>query len=139
MALVDINFNPGEKKLLQFGMAAAIMSVVVAVLLYLLKDLSVKWCIVIVALGFVIFLCSRISIKVTKAIYISLIMLTFPIGMAVSFTVLAIFYYLLLTPVGLFFRLIKRDPLRRDFNQPCKTYWLKHRKVDNIKRYFQQF
>jgi hypothetical protein len=52
---------------------------------------------------------------------------------------MAAFYYLLLTPVGLVFRLIGRDPLRRRFDRNATTYWIARRPPETSDRYFHQF
>ena len=59
--------------------------------------------------------------------------------MVVSFVLLAVFYYLLITPVGLFFRLTGRDILQRKFDASAESYWHPRRPAGNIKRYFNQF
>ncbi len=139
MALIEINWHPADKDLRDFGRVAVIATFLLALLLHVIKGLALKWCAVIIGFGLFVFLCSMISIKVTRWIYLGLTLLTFPIGMVVSFILMAAFYYLLLTPVGLFFRLIKRDPLRRKFDPSIGSYWIRRRQADNIKRYFNQF
>jgi hypothetical protein len=62
-----------------------------------------------------------------------------PIGWAVSFILLAAFYFLLLTPLGLFFRLIGRDTLGRKFDPDAESYWLTRQPPKNLDRYFHQF
>lgn len=49
------------------------------------------------------------------------------------------FYFLLLTPLGLLFRLIGRDPLCRKFDSDVKSYWLTHKSPKNLDSYFHQF
>ena len=139
MALIEINFNPTDKELRSFGRAGVIAFLLITILLYVIKGLAVKWCFVIVGAGVLCFLCSIISTRLTRWIYVGLTLLTVPIGTTISFLVLAIFYYFLLTPTGLIFRLIGRDSLHRKFDQNANSYWLAHRDADNIKRYFNQF
>ena len=139
MSLVVINWQPGAKQLRSFGKVALIASVVLAILLFVIKGLAIKWCAAIVFAGCLIFLCSIVSIKLTRAIYLTLTLLTVPIGTAVSFILLAACYYLLLMPVGLFFRLIGRDGLKRKFDSTQASYWIERHPPDNLERYFHQF
>lgn len=139
MSLININWNPADKDLRNFGRIAIIASLLVAILLYAIKGLALKWCAIIVVLGFFIFLCSILSTNLTRWIYLGLTLITFPIGMVVSFVLLAVFYYLLITPVGLFFRLTGRDILQRKFDASAGSYWHPRRPAGNIKRYFNQF
>ena len=139
MSLMKINWNPVPKELRNFGRIAAVAMTLLAISLYGIKGLAMRWCLIIVAAGFLFFLCSKISIRLTKWIYLGLILLTFPIGIVVSFVLLAAFYYLLLTPIGLVFRLMGRDSLRRKFDSTAKSYWIPRRPAGNVSRYFHQF
>ncbi|MHC4587264.1 MAG: SxtJ family membrane protein, partial [Planctomycetota bacterium] len=111
MSLIEIDWNPKRKQLRSFGKIALAASVVISLLLYLLKGVAIQWCLIIFTFGCMVFIISMISIKLTKMIYLGMIILTMPIGFVVSFIVMAAFYYLLLAPLGLIFRLIGRDPL----------------------------
>lgn len=137
--MIEINWHPQHKELRNFGIISLIASAILSLLLYLLKDLAIQWILVITGAGFAIFLCSLISAKLTRIIYLALILITFPIGWMISFILMAIFYFLILTPLGLVFRLMGRDPLRRKFDPKAKSYWLSRKPADTIDRYFHQF
>jgi len=139
MPLININLKPNKKDLRLFGRAALIASILITILLFLIKGLALKWCAVIVGVGVAICFCSIISIRLTRWIYLGLTWLTFPIGLIISFILLAIIYYCLLTPLGLIFRLIGRDSLQRKFEKSAKSYWISHSPCDNTERYFRQF
>lgn len=139
MSLIKINLKPTDKDLRLFGRAAVIASLLIAAVFYLVKGLAIQWCVVIVGVGVLIFVCGMVSLTLVRWIYLGLTMLTFPIGLVISFLVLAIFYYGLLTPLGLFFRLLGRDPLRRKFDKAAKSYWIPHRPCESNERYFSQF
>jgi len=137
--MIEINWHPKRKELRNFGIIAMIASAIISLLLYLLKDLGIQWILVITCIGFAIFLCSLISAGLTRIIYIVLILITLPIGWVMSFILLAIFYFLILTPLGLVFRLTGRDPLHRKFDSMTESYWLRRQPPDTIDRYFHQF
>jgi cellulose synthase/poly-beta-1,6-N-acetylglucosamine synthase-like glycosyltransferase len=139
MALIEVNWNPTPKDLRSFGKIALIATCILAALLYVIKDLAIQWLFVIITLGLVIFISSLISLKITRLIYITLTAVTLPIGMAVSFIVMAVFYYLIITPLGLLFRIIGRDSMKRGFDSNAQSYWVKHRPNKNLERYFHQF
>jgi hypothetical protein len=139
MSMIEINWRPGRKELRNFATVALIASVIVSLLLYVLKGLAVQWVTLILAAGFITFLSSFICLKITRIIYLGLILLTFPIGYAVSFILLAAFYFLLLTPLSLFFRLIGRDILCRKFDSNAESYWLSRQPPKNLDNYFHQF
>jgi hypothetical protein len=139
MSLIEINWSPNRKELRMFGIISLIASVLISLLLYVLKGLGIQWMAIIIFIGIVIFLSSLISFKLTRGIYLGLILVTMPIGLVVSFVLLAIFYFLLLTPVGLLFRLMGRDALGRKFDSAADSYWLIRRPPDSLDRYFHQF
>ena len=139
MSLATINWNPDRRMLRSFGLIALIATFGLAILLNLLKGVSIQWCTIIVAAGLVIFIISRLSLKLTKIIYLALTIITLPIGIAVSFVVLALFYFLVLTPVGLFFRIISRDLLGLKFRTSRNSFWTKCARSTTLERYFHQF
>ena len=139
MSLIEINWHPNYKQLRAFGIIAFIALAIMSLLLYLLKGLAVKWALTIFGVGFTIFLSSSIFPKLTRMIYVGLMIVTLPIGLVVSLTLLAVFYFLLLTPLALFFRLIGRDPLRRKFDSTTNTYWLRRCPPESLDRYLHQF
>ncbi|MHC4195738.1 MAG: hypothetical protein ACYSYU_06205 [Planctomycetota bacterium] len=139
MSLMEINWNPADKELRNFGKIAITASVLAAVLLYLTNNLALRWCVIIAGIGLICFLSSILSITLARWIYLGLTLITFPIGIAVSSVLLAIFYYLLLTPIGLIFRLMRRDSLRRKFDPDAKSYWIVRKLPDNLKHYFNHF
>jgi hypothetical protein len=139
MSFVEINWHPKRKQLRSFGKIALVITAIISLLLYKLKGVSIPWALAIFAVGFTIFLISMISSRLTRMIYVVLMAVTFPIGLVVSFTLLAIFYFLLLAPFGLIFRLMGRDALCRKFDATAESYWLSRRGPEGPEQYFRQF
>ena len=139
MAIIEVNWNPGRKDLRIFGTAALIATVILGYLLHSKKDLPLQWALVIVAFGLVVFVGSLVLPKPTKVIYVIMVSLALPIGLVISTVLMTAFYYLLLTPLGLFFRLVGRDELELKFDRNKTSYWVKRRPPKSLKRYFNQF
>jgi hypothetical protein len=139
MALVEVNWNPDRRQLRLFGIGALVILTAVALLLHWLRGLSAPWASAVIGVGLAFFVLSMVSLKLTRVVYVGLTAATFPIGTVVSFVLLASFYFLLLTPVGLFFRLIGRDSLHRRFDRDATTYWVVRRNAETSNRYFHQF
>lgn len=74
-----------------------------------------------------------------RPVYVVWMVLAFPIGWTISFLVLALMYYGLFTPIGLFFKLIGRDPLERTLRPELETYWTPKETPADPRRYFKQF
>ncbi len=139
MAIIEANWNPSRKDLRIFGIAALVATVILACLLHLRKGLPLPWAMGIVAFGLVVFVGGLILPKPTKVIYVIMVSLALPIGLVISTVLMTAFYYLLLTPVGLFFRLVGRDELELKFDRGRESYWVKRRPPESLKRYFNQF
>jgi hypothetical protein len=56
-------------------------------------------------------------------VYRLLLVVAFPLGFVVSWLLLALVYYLLFTPVALWFKLIGRDKMQRRPDPAAATYW----------------
>jgi hypothetical protein len=139
MSLVSINWNPTRKDLNGFRLMAVGAGLLAAVLLYTLKHLDIRWCAGVALVGMAIGLSGFVSLKLTRTIYVAMLAVTLPIGFVVSLVLMAVFYFGLITPVGLVFRLIGRDALRRRFEPQTRTYWIPHERTTKPERYFQQF
>ncbi len=82
---------------------------------------------------------SLVAPRANRPLWIALTLAAFPIGYAVSFALLAIVFFGVLTPVSLVFRLIGRDALRRRFDPAAKSYWIERSDDTPLERYFRQF
>ncbi len=139
MSLIEINWHPEDKQLRGFGWIALTATAAIAIILHFWKGLPVGWAAALFAFGIVTFVLSLISLKATRFIFLAMTLITAPIGLAVSFFVLSVFYFLLLTPLGLVFRLVSRDPMQRKFPTDMKTYWRPRKSPETLERYFRQF
>jgi ABC-type uncharacterized transport system permease subunit len=78
------------------------------------------------------------SRKLLSHVYVGMSYATYPLGYVVSHVVLALVYFLALTPIGLTMRLLGHDPLSRKFDPGAKTYWKKREKAKSAESYFNQ-
>ncbi len=74
-----------------------------------------------------------------RIVYLGMIYATLPIGLVVSYVILAATYYLVLTPIGLVLRLVGYDPMHRRFDRKAKTYWVPREEDADTDRVFRQF
>lgn len=139
MPLIELNLKPDDSAVKGFGWVSAIACIILALIFYFTGRLTVSVCWAIAVFGIFTWVSSLIYLPVTRWIYVVLTLVTFPIGMVVSFVVLAIFYYLIITPTGIIFRLMGRDILCRKWPGERESYWIEHKKTDDIQRYFRQF
>lgn len=74
-----------------------------------------------------------------RPIYVGWMTAVFPIGWAISHIALAVVYYLVLTPLGIWRRLTAGDPLDREFDSAAATYWRRRPPSRGSRSYFRQF
>ena len=61
-----------------------------------------------------------------------------PVGWSVSFLLLGLVFYAILTPTGLVMRAVGRDPMERRIDRSAPTYWVRRKPVDDPRRYLRQ-
>ncbi|HSW01790.1 MAG TPA: SxtJ family membrane protein [Sedimentisphaerales bacterium] len=139
MALMEVEWHPTPRQLRVFGLAGLAASIVAAPVLHYVWGIGRPWPWVVLAAGAGIFLCSLISQRATRLLYVGLTLVALPIGFVVSYLLLGAFYFLLLTPLALVFRLIGRDAMRRTYDPQAPSYWIAHAPAENMERYLRQF
>jgi hypothetical protein len=74
-----------------------------------------------------------------RPIFVTWMVLAFPIGWTVSRIILGVMFYGIFTPVALIFRMMGRDSLGLARPTGRETYWTPKPAPDNIRGYFRQF
>ena len=76
--------------------------------------------------------------KLLKPIFVTWMILAFPIGWVVSHIILASIFYLVFTPLGLILRATGHDALKRK-KTTTNSYWEPRTQQKNMGRYLKQF
>ncbi|MGB7582790.1 MAG: hypothetical protein WBL85_10140 [Sedimentisphaerales bacterium] len=138
MSLIEINWNPEKRELRQFGLIAVVVLGAAGIILRFVFGAADILAVLAGAAGLSIFLVTLVSARAGRIIYLGLTFAALPIGLVMSFLLMATFYFLILTPVGLVFRLLGRDVLDRKFEADAPTYWMPHQKTRDPEQYFHQ-
>ncbi len=138
MALVDINWNPSPKELRVFAVLQLIFFAIVAGLLQQ-RAAATGWATTIVVGAAIIALTGLIKPTWLRVMYVVWMAAVFPIGFVVSHVMMAIIFYLVVTPIGLIMRLVGYDPMHRKLDQDAKTYWQPRTPRRGNRGYFRQF
>lgn len=136
--MIDLNWKPTDKDLRVFATAALVVALIFSVTIYTkigVTDL-VKG---LLATGGAVFALGMVWPRSLKYLYIGLSILAFPIGFVVGNVLMALVYYLLVTPIGLIFKLLGKDLLHRKLDPQASTYWIKRPPPSEPARYFRQF
>lgn len=62
--------------------------------------------------------------RVLRPVYLGWMGLAFVLGTIVTGILLTLFFFLVITPVALFFKLIGRDALHREIDREAESYWI---------------
>jgi hypothetical protein len=121
MSLLEIDWEPSPKKLRQFAWGLFAVGALAAALSWRRGHhgraeimLGAMW-----ALG----AATLESPRAGRAVYRAWMALAFPVASAVSFALLGLLYYGVLTPIGVALRLAGHDPLRRRRPENAGTYF----------------
>lgn len=82
--------------------------------------------------------CALLWPRGNRALYVALSVVAYPIGWIVSYAVLGVLFFAVLTPIGLALRAAGVDPLQRT-RTGARSYWTKTRAKRSKESYFRQF
>ena len=145
--MIEINLKPDDRTLRQFGwialvgfgFVAAIAWFEVLIFSFGLGEARPLVAGIFAGLGVLAAFFSLVFPKANLPIYIGLTILSYPIGFVLSYVIMGTLFYLLITPVGLFFKLTGRDPMHRRFDSEAATYWSDPRHARGADSYFKQY
>lgn len=139
MAVIEINKNPSRYELRMFsGIGMPIFCAIMgAWRLHQSGDLilaTILW-----GIGLLVAVIGLRWPTFVRPLFLGWMYAIFPIGWTISHLILAVIYYLVLTPIGLMVRLFRPDQLGKRFDRTAKTYWVPHEPEQDRTRYFRQF
>jgi hypothetical protein len=133
-----LNLKPIDKTLKEFAEFGTFVLGLVAAPLALYRGHTTA-AVVLWAAAVVLRLLAFVNLRWVKWPFIALSLVTWPIGLVISYLALAIIYYLIFTPVALLFRLMGRDALHRKLDRQASTYWEVYNPNRGAERYLRQF
>ena len=139
MSVIQINRNPTRRELNRFGFIWLGFLALFGVIAYLKfgSPLAARWlwiaAVVVPIAGWMVPAFMRL-------VFLGMSYLACPIGFVVSHVLLAVVYYLVLTPIGLLTRLFGHDSMKKGFDPDAESYWIERSaEAADPKRYFRQF
>jgi hypothetical protein len=145
--LVKLDFRPDRRQLTQFGFIALAAFGLLGALVVWRGGLfgfdfgaaarAVAFC--LWGVGALSAILSLLWPAGNRPLFVLLSIMAFPIGFVVSHVVLAVLFFLVLTPVGLVMRLLGHDPLERAFEKDRKSYWMDLPEPKGQRDWFRQF
>jgi len=140
--MLDLDLHPNNRKLRQFGVAATLFFSAVAYLLWRSDDAAAKTffggAATFLAVASLLF--ALAWPRGNRPLYITLTVVTFPIGFFLSYVLFAAVFYGLVTPIGLALRIARARPaIDRRFRPPLDSHWKPATVDDDPESYFRQF
>jgi hypothetical protein len=145
--LVDINLNPDERTLRQFGIIALVGFGALAALAYYEKllfsfglgEARVPLAVTLAALGLLAALFSLLAPRLNRFLFVGLSLLAYPIGFVLSYLIMGALFFLIIGPVAVFFRLLGRDSMQRSYDPKASSYWSPAGPRRSKESYFHQY
>jgi len=78
----------------------------------------------LVAPGALLVFLGLVAPRTLKSVYLAWMALAFSLGLVVSTVILTVFYFLVMTPLGLAGRLFGKDFLSEKLDPDAKSYWV---------------
>lgn len=137
MSLVSINWNPDKKELKKFGISMWVGFGILGIISLFILDKSglayFCWIFGIIAGGL-----GLSQQKIALPVYWAWMAIAFVMGNIISRVLVVLFYYLMITPIGIIMRLSGRDKLK--LKKPdSDTYWVDAPAPQCKERFERQF
>jgi hypothetical protein len=136
--LDDLKREPRRKDLLVFGLTLPLMFGIIGYLVRA-KLGAERASLVVWGAGGVVSALFALAPPLRKPLYKGWMHAVFPIGWTVSHVLLALLFYVVVTPVGLLRRAVGSDPMTRRFDREAKSYWVEREPAPPLERYFRQY
>ena len=143
--MIKIDLKPSQRKLRQFGWIGLFGFALIGTLLaYRMKvfegsgDLFAP----MILWGLAVYcpISALIFPKLLLPIYFILSLIAIPIGFVISNAILIFIYFLMITPLSLYFRMVGRDELQIGKKaSKIKSHWIKCSFTKDLKSYYRQF
>ncbi len=139
MSIVRINRNPTPRQLNQFGFIwLAFLSFFGVMAWFKLDQPNLAkglW-----AAAVVVPVAGWLAPAVMRLVFLGMSYAAWPIGFVVSHVILALVYYLVMTPIGLGMRLFGYDPMTRKRDATGESSWIaRSGRTRGPESYFRQF
>ena len=135
MKLVEMNWNPTDRQLRQFGMIALVALPLLGGLWSHGTAMAIG---IAAATGAVLATVGWFYPRGLKPVFVGLTLLVIPIGLVISELAMAIVFFGLIVPTGLVFRVLGRDALQRKFDREAGSYWQPKKQPRDAAAYLRQ-
>ena len=134
MTLIDLNLNPSDRQLRQFG-AVCFPALPLIAWIWGANPSTIAVC---GGAGLATAFLAFVVPAVIKPLFLGLTIVATPIGIVVGEIMLFLVYLLVFFPIGTIFRILGRDALQLKIDRNRDSYWQKKHPPKDIASYFRQ-
>ncbi len=134
MKLVEVNWNPTNSQLRQFG----------TICLFALPLIGWIWGAHATALmwlggtGLALAVLGLVAPKAIKPVFLALTIAATPIGIVLGEIAMLLIFFGVFLPIGLIYKMMNHDPLQRKLDRDATTYWQDKPQPRNVASYYRQ-
>jgi len=136
-AFKEINRRPSRCELLQFALIVAAGAALLGALVQYAwgkpQTARVIWLLGATVAG------GALAPGLGRLLYVAWMGLGLSIGLITGPVILFVLYMVVITPVALLFRVIRRDALERRIDPGAASYWKAHATTTDLRRYYKQY
>lgn len=145
--MIEIDFDPDERTLRQFGWIALGGFGLLAGLAWFEKLIfafglgaaKTPIALGLLAVGVLAAVIGLVYPKANRFLFVGLAVLAFPIGFVLSYVIMTTLFFLIIGPIGVVMRLLGHDPMNRKLEPEAASYWIPADPMPPRDRYFKQF
>ena len=134
MKLIAINWHPNDRQLRQFG----IICLVALPLVGWIWGAGSSTLGVLAGIGLLLAVAGIVKPRILAPLFLGLTLVATPIGMVLGELAMLLIYFTIFLPIGLAFRLLKRDALRLKIDRDTASYWQAKKQPKNMASYYRQ-
>ena len=138
MSLVNVNRHPTRRQLNQFGFIWLGFMALFGVVAWF-KFAAPVVAVALWAAALVVPVAGWVFPFFMRLVFVGMSFAAWPIGFVVSHVVLALVYFLVVTPIGLLMRVVGYDPMTRRATGDGASRWVPRNGERKAESYFRQF
>jgi len=144
MAAIDLNLDPSDKQLRQFGLISLVALPLLG-WLFMGKPMPSSWEAIHTQriglpaiVGLIAGVVAWLRPSLLKWIFVAISVVTFPIGFVLGEVIMLTIFAIAFVPMALLFRVLQRDALQRKVDKDAETYWQSKEQPKGVTSYYRQ-
>ena len=134
MTLLEVQWNPTQRQLRQFGVICFFALPLIA----WFWGASTQTIGILAGIGLVLAILGYVLPALVKPVFVGLTLITLPIGLVIGEIAMLLIYFGMFLPLSILFRLVGRDALQVKTNKSARTYWQAKKQPKDTASYFHQ-